>query len=304
MRAREFTDKNFNTSEIDEGELYSYYKKKYELYESKKFPHRIISSIKHKNITETDSHGEIGHFINTIEKIDFTNKIKVGDQFAVLDFEINFAWKEITGRGFTKTKRITKISSSRGKINYVEFDDGDRYPRLNKQIFNNNGKLRPLEYAAYFKTTKDAEHALMLLELTVPNNWSIDVTEVERINDISETVNDKLFFSGYEKKKEVLNGDVVLVASAGYVGYGAKPNFRSKQFRIVAKSKKGTEIGWVNFEKHEDHLEALDLNIIPAFRRKGIATEMYKFAKELGNDIAPSKLQTSMGKLFWNRDHS
>jgi hypothetical protein len=51
-------------------------------------------------------------------------------------------------------------------------------------------------------------------------------------------------------------------------------------------------------------LEAKELAIQPEHRRKGIATEMYRFARELGNDITPSRLQTDMGKQFWNKDHS
>ena len=122
---------------------------------------------------------------------------------------------------------------------------------------------------------------------------------------ISEKVNDKLFYQGYSHVKDILGGEYTLTASAGYVGYGSKPGYKSQQFRIVAKTKSGVEIGWVNFENKDDKLEALDLSIQPEHRRKGIASEMYKFAKELGNDIAPSKLQTAMGKQFWSKkDHN
>jgi ribosomal protein S18 acetylase RimI-like enzyme len=133
---------------------------------------------------------------------------------------------------------------------------------------------------------------------------SIDIELPSLPKEIDETVNDKLFWTGYEKKKPILDGQYILVASAGYVGYGAKPDYKSKQFRIVAKLPKGTEIGWVNFEKQGDHLEALDLSIQSEHRRRGIATEMYRFARELGNSLAPSRLQTGMGKQFWNKDHS
>lgn len=126
-----------------------------------------------------------------------------------------------------------------------------------------------------------------------------------KLSELVEKVNEKLFYQGYTETREILDGKYKLVATAGYVGYGAKPGFKSKQFRIVAKTDKGAEIGWVNFENKDGHLEALDLSIQAAHRRKGIATEMYKFARELGNDIAPSKLQTGMGKLFWSeKDHS
>jgi hypothetical protein len=130
------------------------------------------------------------------------------------------------------------------------------------------------------------------------------IIKKEKKEGVREAVNDKVFFTDFKKEKDILDGAYKLVASAGYVGYGAKPGFKSDQFRIVAKTAKGAEIGWVNFEKHEDHLEALDLSIQPAHRRKGIATEMYKLARECGNTVAPSKLQTGMGKTFWNKDHS
>ena len=127
-----------------------------------------------------------------------------------------------------------------------------------------------------------------------------------KVTELFEKVNKKLFFRRVDNHHEklILDGKYKLVATAGYVIYGNKNN-ESNQFRITAKTAKGDEIGWVNFENIDDHLEALDLVIQPAHRRKGIATEMYKFARELGNDIAPSKLQTTMGKQFWsNKDHS
>lgn len=122
-----------------------------------------------------------------------------------------------------------------------------------------------------------------------------------KINELLEKVNDKIFYTDFKKEKDILDGEYHLVATCGYVGYGSKPGFKSKQFRIVAKTKNGVEIGWVNFENKDDALEALDLSIQPAHRRKGIASQMYKFARELGNDIRPSSLQTSMGKLFWSK---
>jgi len=125
-----------------------------------------------------------------------------------------------------------------------------------------------------------------------------------RATEFTETVNDKIFWTDFHEERPILDGQYTLVATAGYVGYGAKPGHKSTQFRIVAKTAKGAEVGWVNFENKDDRLEALDLSIQPAHRRRGIATEMYRFARELGNDIQPSKMQTGMGKQFWNRDHS
>ncbi len=92
----------FNSNSLNESQIYSYFKKKYSLYESEKFPQRMVSSI--KKINGTDNHTEIKQFIHRVETFDYPGRIKVGDSLAVLDFEINFAWKEIEGRGFTQAK--------------------------------------------------------------------------------------------------------------------------------------------------------------------------------------------------------
>lgn len=132
--------------------------------------------------------------------------------------------------------------------------------------------------------------------------------KVMKLNElfiVVEKVNDKIFWSDFHEEKIILDGKFKLVATHGWIKMNAKPAHKSDQFRIVAKTDKNVEVGWVNFEKMDDKLEALDLSIQPEHRRKGIATEMYTFARELGNDIAPSRLQTGMGKQFWAKiDHS
>jgi GNAT superfamily N-acetyltransferase len=125
-----------------------------------------------------------------------------------------------------------------------------------------------------------------------------------KVSELFEKVNDKIFWSDFHEEKSILGGEYKLVAMCGWIKMNAKPEHKSDQFRIVARTKQGSECGWVNFENKDGKLEALDLSIQPAHRRKGIATEMYKFARELGNDITPSRLQTGMGKLFWSKkDH-
>lgn len=126
-----------------------------------------------------------------------------------------------------------------------------------------------------------------------------------KVAELFEKVNDKIFWQDFSENKMILDGAYKLEARCGWIKINAPNKYKSEQFRITAKTAKGAECGWVNFEKKGDKLEALDLSIQPAHRRKGIATEMYKFARELGNDIAPSSLQTGMGKQFWSKhDHS
>jgi hypothetical protein len=126
-----------------------------------------------------------------------------------------------------------------------------------------------------------------------------------KVSDLFEAVNSKVFRAGFEQEREILNGKYRLIAKAGYLPHTTPPTFVSKQFRIEAKTDRNVEIGWVNFEIRDDKLEAIDLYVNVKHRRKGIASEMYRFARDLGNDIQASTKQTGMGKVFWSKkDHS
>lgn len=125
-----------------------------------------------------------------------------------------------------------------------------------------------------------------------------------KLADLFETVNKKVFTQGFEQERSILDGEYKLVAKHGYLPYTKPQTMYSKQFRIEARTKKGVVVGWVNFENKDDNLEALDLDVADKHQRKGIATEMYKFARDLGNSIKPSSKQTGSGKKFWNKDHS
>ena len=114
----------------------------------------------------------------------------------------------------------------------------------------------------------------------------------------NEAVNEKIFQRGFEETKPY--DRYILVAKHGDLPY--LPNRRaqrSDQFRIECR-KGGAVIAWVNFELVGDHLEAIDVNVDNQHRREGIATAMYKFARELGNDIKPSSKQRPLGKAFWS----
>lgn len=116
---------------------------------------------------------------------------------------------------------------------------------------------------------------------------------------LTEKVNKKIFEKGFEKTKEI--GKFTLIAKHGIIPYSpTKPLNVSEQFRIEAKNGK-LMVGWVNFKITENKLEAIDVVVNPEYRRQGIATEMYKFAKELGNSIVPSSMQRPMGKALWTK---
>jgi ribosomal protein S18 acetylase RimI-like enzyme len=119
---------------------------------------------------------------------------------------------------------------------------------------------------------------------------------------ISEIVNYDLFKKGYRQSKSILNGEYTIYVTAGYIEYGSTKT-ESKQVSVVIRNQEGTEIGWANFERDGDSLSASDIDIKPAYRRKGIGTEVYQFLRELGNTIVPSKLQTDLGKKFWDKSN-
>lgn len=118
---------------------------------------------------------------------------------------------------------------------------------------------------------------------------------------LNEIVNKAGFRMGFDKKKSILDGAYELHAMPGrFVYQPGKFVMDTDQFRIEARKGKRV-VGWVNFEQKGDALEALDLVVLKDYRRQGIATEMYKFAEELGNTIRPSSKQTGLGKAFWKK---
>jgi ribosomal protein S18 acetylase RimI-like enzyme len=124
------------------------------------------------------------------------------------------------------------------------------------------------------------------------------------LRELFEAVNKDIFWSSFKEEKEILGGKYKLIATAGYIEHGAANQYKSKQFKIVAKTAKNKQVALVNFEVKDNKLEAIDITVDADHRRKGIATEMYKFARELGNDIQKSEKQTALGKKFWSKDHS
>ena len=117
------------------------------------------------------------------------------------------------------------------------------------------------------------------------------------INELfNESVNSAAFRRGFERQKKF--GRYTLIATPGRFLLHQKFNEPSDQFTISVFYR-GHKVGWVNFEIVDDNLEALDLYVEPRHRRRGLATAMYKFAVELGNDVKPSGKQTALGRAFW-----
>lgn len=48
-----------------------------------------------------------------------------------------------------------------------------------------------------------------------------------------------------------------------------------------------------------DHMEVSMVSVADEYQRQGIASAMYNFARELGNEVRPSSNRTAQGKAFW-----
>jgi len=119
----------------------------------------------------------------------------------------------------------------------------------------------------------------------------------------TEYTNTNAFRQGFGQTKN-LSGGYSLTATPGAFAYSpSKPRRYSDQFRIEIDYK-NTLVGWANFKVSnkdgKQKLEVVDIVVDPAHCRKGLASDMHAFAKELGNDIVQSDMQTAAGKVLWN----
>lgn len=72
---------------------------------------------------------------------------------------------------------------------------------------------------------------------------------------------------------------------------------------VDVQSPQGRQIAYATFEidEYPDSLNSLDTWVDTKWRRMGIATRMYDWARELGNDIEPSKFLSVQGQKFWRK---
>jgi hypothetical protein len=200
----------FKTIELPKDKIAAYAKDYFESYGIEKPHQKFISNVKSfssNKLIESKENREIQDFLKALTRLDTKKKIKVGDKFAVLSFEINFAWREIDVSGFIDPKEVADIKlHSDGTINYIKFTDGDRYPRLVQATHNN----RPIIQAAYFDDKNKAEKALTYLNMIVPEDWEIDMNSLirqETKKDVTEEQLDELkCWPGYSRVQGVPAG--------------------------------------------------------------------------------------------------
>jgi hypothetical protein len=163
----------FETIELTSDTIFPYIRKKWETVNRRISPFNwtpstFASGIR-RNLVESIS-PDIQQFIEKLTQLDSKRKIKIGDSFSVLVFEIGYGWKEIAVSGFISPKIVSKINCSpSGKIYTIEFDDGAQFPRYPPADF----ERRPVEYAIYFPSKIKAETALTFMIMSTPLSWEI-----------------------------------------------------------------------------------------------------------------------------------
>jgi len=131
----------------------------------------------------------------------------------------------------------------------------------------------------------------------------VAVQQITDKQDVAEEVNPQIFLPIFRQQEKIVTDkagrEYKLVAKPGPRELGQKFNSPSRLFTIEAYLlDRAVRVAWVNFVNHGEHLEAEDVVVEPKYRRRGLASAMYNFAKELGNDVKPSDKQTALGREF------
>ena len=142
--------------------------------------------------------------------------------------------------------------------------------------------LRSFGYA--ISQVESEDDAVQLTDIKSGHTYFISADDFDP--DVHEAVNHSIMRPGWQQRQH--RGGLDLVAQANERGLS-----------IMAHDRLGREIGAAHFEIVGDHLESFDTYVRPDMRHQGIATVMYDWAQELGNDLRPSGHQTGAGKRFW-----
>ena len=114
-----------------------------------------------------------------------------------------------------------------------------------------------------------------------------------RINEIiPEATNPDIHHSAFKHEQEI--GGLLYKAEADNdSGWGTQLNI------TVYDGKK--EIASTEFimDEDADSLVSASTWVLPKYQERGVASTMYAYAKMLGNDIVPSRIQTDQGNAMW-----
>ena len=168
----------------------------------------------------------------------------------------------------------------------VGLTESARWPDIEsaKRAFVANPRLQHLPVskrsamgaAAYLKQQSSSGDLISKLKTPPAKSWQ----------DVDETINNAMFQGSWEKQEHRDGLDLKAEAS-------------TRSLSIRAYDADGRMIGQAHFDIVDDHLESFDTYVDRRYRRQGVATAMYNWAKELGNDIVASPDRLPDGKKFW-----
>ena len=109
-------------------------------------------------------------------------------------------------------------------------------------------------------------------------------------------------FSWFKQK----NNNRVKLKTGETISLEVKDVIKSSNYTslsIIAYSDSGSKIGQVYFNSDETNnknkLTSSDTSVKPEWQRKGVATAIYQYVKDLGYEVLPSSDQTPEGVEFF-----
>lgn len=125
---------------------------------------------------------------------------------------------------------------------------------------------------------------------------------------LPEKINDTVLEPNFRLQRRMKNG--LVIQARGRKRYPDMPNSRGVEIEIFDPAA-DPELRWpvadVSFSAKQDpdtgewYLSSLSTGTKEPYRRQGLASAMYNFARMLGNDLRGSRLQTKQGEDFWQR---
>ena len=130
---------------------------------------------------------------------------------------------------------------------------------------------------------------------------------------IAEKVNPKMAERDFYAEKDI---DIPTVGTLKLVAHGMDTDY-PHQFVVNVINDEGEKVGRFRFvmmkynpekrnmfgfkvsSKEDPYVIGGNVSVWDEYQKKGIATQVYKFVKELGNDIRPSTTQSPAGKAMW-----
>lgn len=123
---------------------------------------------------------------------------------------------------------------------------------------------------------------------------------------ITEKINPDTVEPGFEISREMKNG--MIIRARALKRFPDMPEHQGIEVLVIdPKYHERLPVADARFKAKQDpetgewYLASLSTGTLESYRRQGLASAMYNFARTLGNDILPSRLQTQAGRDFWKQ---